>query len=149
MVQGRRILIAAVLVMGFSSFAARAESNGAAEARAMLERTVASLKTDQTATLEAIVKGTDGFRKGDLYPFCARAGSGRVVAHPFELGVNLADQADKNGVMFGKEILNTAQDGVVKDIRYMWPKPGEKTPASKHTFYTKVGHLVCGVGYYN
>ena len=115
----------------------------------MLDRVVAAVKADRPAALVAMVEGRDGFRDGDLYPFCARARSGVVVAHPTLLGVNLADQADKNGKLFGKEMLKGAREGTVRQLRYMWPRPDHKTPVQKDTFYTKVDGLVCGVGYYD
>ena len=71
-----------------------------------------------------------------------------MVAHPSRLGENISTVSDVNGKLFGKEILNTAVEGQMKEITYKWPKPGHKTPELKHTYYTKVGHLVCGVGYY-
>lgn len=144
------ILTTAVLLgLALSAGGARADgSEQATKARAMLDRAVAAVKADEQSALESFTKGTNGFADGDLYPFCARARSGWVVAHPSRLGENLAMVSDKYGKLFGREILNTAVEGEVKEIHYMWPKPGQKTPEKKDTYYTKVGHLVCGVGYY-
>jgi signal transduction histidine kinase len=150
MTRKNRILASAVLLgLALAAGGARADgSEQAAKARAMLDRAVAAVKADEQAALESFTKGTNGFAEGDLYPFCARARSGWVVAHPSRLGENLATVSDVNGKLFGKEILNTAVEGTVKEIHYMWPKPGHKTPTQKDTYYTKVGRLVCGVGYY-
>jgi signal transduction histidine kinase len=142
------MLSAAALGLALLSGGARADTGEAAQARAMLDKVVAGVTTDEHATLAEIVKGANGFRKGDLYAFCANAGNGAVVAHPFRLGDNLADQADKNGVLFGVQMLKTAQLGTVSEVHYMWPKPGTTTPVEKSTFYTKVDDLVCAVGYY-
>ena len=86
------ILAAAVLLgLALSAGGARADgSEQATKARAMLDRAVAAVKTDEQAALESFTKGTNGFAEGDLYPFCARARSGWVVAHPSRLGENLA-----------------------------------------------------------
>ncbi len=138
--------VAAMLLGLLAAAPARADS--AADARAMLDRAVAAIKVNPSAALEAFVKGTDGFRQGDLYPFCARARSGVVVAHPSRLGENLANESDKNGKLFGKEILRTAVEGKISELHYMWPKPDQTTPVQKDTFYTKVKGFVCGVGYY-
>ena len=144
------ILPAAVLLgLALSAGAARADgSEQATKARAMLDRAVAAVQADELSALESFTKGTNGFADGDLYPFCARARSGWVVAHPSRLGENLASVSDVNGKLFGREILRTAVKGEVKEIHYMWPRPGHKTPERKDTYYTRVDHLVCGVGYY-
>jgi hypothetical protein len=35
------------------------------------------------------------------------------------------------------------------EVSYMWPKPGaDATPVPQVSFGTRVGDLVCGVGYY-
>ena len=144
-------IVTAAALLGLVLSATVARANGSAEAtraRAMLDRAVAAVKTDERAALESFTKGTNGFAEGDLYPFCARARSGWVVAHPSRLGENLANVSDVNGKLFGREILNRAEDGKVKEIHYMWPRPGHKKPERKDTYFTKVGHLVCGVGYY-
>lgn len=149
MTRTRRTLVAAILVGLVLPAGARAEGSGeATKARAMLDRAIAAVKRDEQAALEAFTKGEHGFAEGDLYPFCARARSGWVVAHPQRLGDNLAMVSDVNGKLFGKEILDTAVENTVKEIRYMWPRPGEKTPVRKDTYYTKIDDLVCGVGYY-
>ena len=42
----------------------------AADAKAMLERTVAAIKADKAKTLDQINKDENGFLVGDIYPFC-------------------------------------------------------------------------------
>jgi hypothetical protein len=39
-------------------------------------------------------------------------------------------------------------DNKVKQVTYMWPKPGKTEPSPKASYVTKVGDQVCGVGYY-
>ena len=152
----RRALLAGVLLaLAMPLAGARADAlPGAAQgdqeakAKAMLERAVAEVKKNKLAAMEMFTKGTNGFADGDLYPYCARSRSGWVVAHPYRLGENIKMVSDLNGKLFGKEMLHSAKVGEIKEIHYMWPKPGHKTPARKDTFYTKVDHLVCAVGYY-
>ncbi len=146
----RRILLGAVALLGLAlpHSGVRAQQLGSAtQARAMLDRAVAAVKADRAAALAKFIKGEDGFRDRDLYPFCATL-NGTVVAHPSRLGENLADEADKNGKQFGLQIMRTAQEGKVSEIGYMWPRPGTTGPVPKETFYTKVNGLICGVGYY-
>ena len=44
--------------------------------------------------------------------------------------------------------MQTATEGKVREITYWWPRPGSIKPLKKHTFYTKVGDQICGVGYW-
>lgn len=125
------------------------EKGSAQAARAMLERAVAAVKADEPKALANFRSGADGFRDHDLYVFCARL-NGTVDAHvdPTQIGRNIRDLYDIDGVAFGQEIMAVATEGEIKAIRYMWPEPSSHTPADKVTFFTKVADQVCGVGYY-
>jgi hypothetical protein len=48
----------------------------------------------------------------------------------------------------GQEVMRTASEGKVSEITYLWPRLGSIRPLERHTFYTKVGDQICGVGYY-
>lgn len=127
-----------------------AEDNGSAkDAKAMLERAVAAVKSDEARALAEFIRGGGGFKAGDLYVFCAR-GDGKVDAHidPTQIGRNLNDLYDVDGVAFGQEMMAVAQAGVIKGVSYMWPKPNSRVPAHKVSFVTRVADQVCGVGYY-
>ena len=52
----------------------------AADAKAMLEKTVAVIKADKAKTLDQINKGENGFLVGDIYPFCFNLSDGKIVA---------------------------------------------------------------------
>jgi hypothetical protein len=40
-------------------------------------------------------------------------------------------------------------EGAITEVSCMFAKPGaDKTPVAKVSFVTKVGDLICGVGYY-
>ena len=52
----------------------------------------------------------------------------------------------KKGFPLGKAIMERAAEGKIQSVTYWWPRPGTKTPLEKHTFYTKVGDQICGVG---
>jgi hypothetical protein len=51
----------------------------AAEAKAMLEKTVAAIKADKVKTLDLINKGEGGFLDRDLYPFCGNPATGKLL----------------------------------------------------------------------
>jgi len=47
-----------------------------------------------------------------------------------------------------KNVMKTASEGEIRETTYWWPRPGSIKPLKKHTFYTKVGDQICGVGYW-
>ena len=138
------IVMLAVLASGP---AVAAEFGSAKEARAMLDRAVADLKKDKAGALARFNKGEAGYKDRDLYPFCASL-DGTTTAHPAMLGKNLKELKDKNGKAFGQEMFKVAEEGKVKEVAYMWPKPGQSEPSPKVSYVTRVGDQVCGVGYY-
>ena len=139
---------AIAFVAGMQAGAALAAEFGTAkEAKAMLDKAVAEMKKDKAATIARINKGEGGFRDRDLYPFCATL-DGNTTAHPTHVGQNLKELKDKKGKAFGAEMFKVAEEGKVKQVSYMWPKPGGNDPVEKVSYVTKVGDQVCGVGYY-
>jgi signal transduction histidine kinase len=135
------------LLLTISSRAA--ETNGtAAEAKAMLERGVSELKTDQSAAIAKFNDPKGGFRDRDLYIFCADR-DGKIIAHPtLKLGTDMRSLKDKSGTAFGEELYAAAKVGEINEVSYMWPKPNSTEPVAKVSYMTRVGNALCGVGYY-
>lgn len=138
--------LAAVSVMVAGS-AWAAEFGTAQEARAMLDKAVAEVKTDKQAALQKFIKGEGGFKDRDLYPFCGGP-DGKFTAHPSLAGQSLKDLKDKAGKALGEEIYKVAEAGKVNEVAYMWPRPGGTDPVQKVTYVAKVDDQVCAVGYY-
>ena len=117
------------------------------EAKAMLEETVTSMKSDKDGTIAKINAGE--IKDRDLYPYCGGP-DGMVSAHPSEKvrAMSLKDLKDKTGKAFGEEIYANAKDGEIAEVMYMWPRPGETEPVEKVAYITMVGDQICGVGYY-
>lgn len=139
------ILSTSLLIAG----TAFAQSSGtSAEAKAVLEKTAASMKINEQQTLSEITKGS--FTVGDLYPFCGGP-DGNYSAHgakPALVGQSLKDLKDKTGKPIGEEIYHIAEPGKISGLNYMWPRPGGTEPVAKETYVTKIGDQVCAVGYY-
>jgi len=125
-----------------------AQFGTADEAKAMLERAVAAVKEDKVKALDMFNKGEGGFKDRDLYVFCANISDGILTAHPYLKGEHLQDIKGKKGYPLGKEIMQNATEGTIKELTYWWPRPGSDKPLEKITFYTRVGDQDCGVGYY-
>ena len=150
----RRAMIGALALSAFSVpaivYAQNAQFGTAAEARAMLDRAVASMRADPTKTVAQINKGEGGFRDRDLYVFCLA--NGKVVAHggfPERVGMLQKDLRDAVGKPYGEEFAKVAEEGKIAEVGYMFPRPGsDKTPVQKVSLVTKVADYTCGVGYY-
>lgn len=128
----------------------------AEQAKAMLMRAVAAVKADKAKALEMFNKGEGGFRDGDLYPFCFNISDGKIVAMGNPNAKQLLGQdsrifKDVTGKEFGREQFAAIvkPEGQITEVSYLFPKPGaDKTPVPKVSLMTKVGDLICGVGYY-
>ena len=126
----------------------------AADARAMLEKTVAAIKADKAKTLDQINKDENGFLVGDIYPFCFNLSDGLLVAvgNPNVkglLGKDVRTFKDPTGDLYGPRLYDEAKEGQINEVSYMSPKPGaDKTWVPKASLVTAVAALGCGVGYY-
>ena len=150
----RKLVIGALGAMAVL-FSTTAFAQGtAADAKAMLERTVAAIKADKAKTLDQINKGENGFLVGDLYPFCFNLSDALLVAigNPNVkglLGKDARTFKDPTGDVYGPRLYDAAKEGQVNEVSYMSPKAGaDKTWVPKASFVTAVAGLGCGVGYY-
>jgi signal transduction histidine kinase len=125
-----------------------AQQGTADQARAMLDKAVAAVKADKTKALDMFNKGEGGFKDRDLYVFCANASDGVLTAHPTLKGKQLNDIKDEKAFEFGKQIVQTATEGKVSEVTYVWPRPGSDKSVDKVSFVTKAGDQICAVGYY-
>jgi Single Cache domain 2 len=144
------LLAASVSMIAASAVCAqKPEFGSATEAKALLEKTVTALKADKAKTIAAINKGDAAFVDRDLYPACS-GGDGKVVAHPdaTRLGMDRTTMKDSTGKLYGPEILK-AEEGKISEVPYMYARPGgDKATVPKVSYVTKIGDLVCLVGYY-
>jgi hypothetical protein len=123
MLRNLGLVVAAVLVL-FTVASVRAAQYGTAEeAQAMLDKAVAAVKEDKAKALDMFNKGEGGFKDRDLYVWCANASDGIVTAQPYmNRGKQLRDIEGKRGAPFGKEIMQNAAEGTIKETTYWWPR---------------------------
>jgi signal transduction histidine kinase len=147
-------LSASFVTLSSVAFAQQA-GGSAAEAKAMLQKTVAAVKADKAKALDMIAKGEGGFLDRDLYPFCFNAADGKV--HPFPnpnakafFGTDQRAATDAAGKNYGREIFDAAQkrEGEISEVNYVSPKPSDSKPVPKLSYVTRVSDLGCAVGYY-
>src|SRR5580693_10673266 len=156
----KQITFVVALAAGAALFAAAAPAQmmahpgTAADAKAMLDKTVAAIKADKAKTLDQINKGENGFLVGDIYPFCFKLSDGLLVAvgNPNVkglLGKDARTFKDPTGDVYGPRLYDAAKEGQVNEVSYMSPKAGsDKAWVPKASFVTAVAGLGCGVGYY-
>ncbi len=146
----RRMLIMAITGLALGVFNASAQAQGtASEAKAMLEKAVATVKADKAKAIARFNSGEGGFKDRDLYPFCFNISDGVTVAGPERVrGKDVRTLKDPSGKAYGTDLYNAAQDGKINTVDYEFPKPGTTNAVPKQSFVTKVDSLGCGVGYY-
>jgi signal transduction histidine kinase len=122
----------------------------AAEARAMLDRAVAELKSNEAAALAKFNdKENKQFRDRDLYVFCFNVSDGKFTAHPNPtiMGTDVRALKAKDDPL-GQRLFDQVKEGTVTTVDYNFPKPGTTEPVPKESYIIRIGGQGCGVGYY-
>jgi hypothetical protein len=162
----RTFVIAGTVAVLMLSSTASAQQPGqfgnADEAKAMLAKAVAAVKTDKAKAIDMFNKGEGGFLDRDLYPFCFNISDGKHLATQARqlVGQDIRALKDPTGKAFGLELYTAAQmpEGQITEVTYMFPKPvadttpGQNvrftTPGQKVSFVTRAGDVGCAVGYF-
>ena len=151
------MIVAASAAVFTLSPAAFCQDHGTPEqAKAMLLKAEAAVKADKTKALDMFNNGQGGFLDRDLYVFCANTGDGKLVANGNPnakqlIGTDARALKDAPGKPYGVEVYGAAQkpEGQITEVRYVFVRTGaDTTPMPKVSLVTRVGDLVCGVGYY-
>jgi signal transduction histidine kinase len=149
----RCVALSAVALLLTSTFAGAQQSGTATEAKAMLERAVAALKSDEAAALKEMNDKTNkNYHDRDLYVFCVTMADGKLTttANPALIGTD-ARTLKAGDDPFGQRIFDTLKStapGAIATVDYKFPKPGTTEYVPKQSFVTRVGDQGCGVGYY-
>jgi hypothetical protein len=152
----RRLLISALAVLAsltrVGSITAQ-ELGTPDEAKAMLDRAIAALKSDQPGALSKFNDLSDQqFHDRDLYVFCFDASDGKITADSSTglLGIDIRTlklKDDPVGQRAYDTVQNTPQESV-RTMDYSFPKPGTTDPSPKQFLETRVGDQGYGVAYY-
>ena len=144
----------AALAPVWSNASLSAQQFGTAEdAKAMLDRAIAALKSDQDGALKEFNDPDNKqFRDRDLYVFCYNMSDGKITAYssPALLNVDVRTLKLKDDPIGQRvyQALENAPDGSVSTIDYNFPKPGTTEPVPKQTLEARIGNQGCGVTYY-
>lgn len=141
----------ATLFLMLTASSAIAESFGSAEeARAMLDRAVAVLKSDEGKALsEFNDTNNKEFHDRDLYVSCFNIADGKFTAAPSAMLGTDVRTYNVGDVPIGQKAFDAVQgtpEGSVVTIDFNFPKAGK--PAVKQSLEARVGNQGCAVSYY-
>jgi cytochrome c len=142
----------ATLFLIVTANVAGAEQFGTAdEAKAMLDRAITALKSDQAAALRAFTDANNKqFHDRDLYVSCFNTSDGKFTAFPGSGMMGVDIRTFKLGDdPIGQRAFDAVQstpEGSVATMDYKFPKAGK--PALKQSLETRIGNQGCGVAYY-
>lgn len=137
----------AVVVVGYYTPHATPE-----QAREMLDKAVAKLKSDGAATaFKAFNDPRGGFVRDDLYVFAIGLADGKyraMGAAPSRTGQNVSEMRDAAGKALVRDMMEMAKKKGGGEIDYVWRNPATNAVESKHSLIQRVDDVLLGVGYY-
>jgi hypothetical protein len=143
--------LATLLLVLIANVASAEQFGTAEEARAMLDRAISALKTDESMALRAFsdTKNKE-FHDRDLFVSCFNTSDGKFTAFPSAGMVGMDVRTFKFGDdPIGQRAFDAVQatpEGTVATMDYNFPKSGK--PAVKQSLETRIGNQSCGVAYY-
>ena len=147
-----RVLLVAGATLGLASTSFGQSSEDGA--KAMLAKVVAAVRADKAKALRMFNNGDGGFRDGDLFVSCFNVSDGKFVAtgNPNSkkyLGIDGRNFRDMNGSPLKLEEIAKKPEGEITIIDVVLPKPGPNSaPVPKQNYATRIGDLICSVGYF-
>lgn len=123
-----------------------ADPGDAEKAKQMLARVIVAVERDQNAAMKTFNAGTDGFKDGNIYPFCFRLSDGIVVTG------QTAGTDIRTFPAVGPQLFEAGNkpEGEMSEVRYLAkkPLPAGPNPVQKVSLLRRIGQVACGVGYY-
>src|SRR5215469_4802489 len=148
------IRYALIALIAIAPALARADAahGSADEAKAMVERAVAMIKSQGADKAFAAINdpASKDFHDRDLYVF-VRSMDGNTVAHGANKGMighTSLDLKDADGKLYNKEMIDLATSKGSGWVDYRWVNPVDKKIEQKSSFILKVGDYVVGAGFY-
>jgi hypothetical protein len=145
--------LAALALLCSAALVSAQQFGTAEEARAMLDRAIAALKSNEATALSGFNDPNNKqFHDRDLYVFCYSMSDGKITAYssPALLGIDVRTLTLKDDPIGQRtyDAVQNSPEGRVVTTDYNFPKPGTTEPVPKQTFQTHVGKQGCGVTYY-
>jgi len=145
--------LAALALLWSAALISAQEFGTAEEAREMLNRAIAALKSNEaTALSEFNDPNNNQFHDRDLYVFCYGMSDGKITAYssPALIGIDVRTLMLKDEPIGQRayDAVQNSPEGGVATVDYNFPKPGTTEPVPKQYIETRVGNQGCGVAYY-
>ena len=142
--------IAILALMGVGSASAQ-QFGTADEAKAMLDRAITALKSDEATALKEINNPNNKkFHDRDLYVSCFDTSDGKFTAFPSPgmIGMDVRTFTFDNDPIGQRayDALKGIPEGTLATMDYKFSKEGK--PAMKQSIEARIGHQGCGVAYY-
>ena len=123
------------------------------EAKAMLDRAIVALKSDEPGALSQFNDPSDQqFHDRDLYVFCFDVADGKITADSSNglRGIDIRTPKLKDDPMGQRayDLVQSAPQESIRTMDYSFPKPGTTEPAPKQFLETRVGDQGCGVAHF-
>ena len=147
------VTILTLLLFTGGVHAASGNIGSATEAKALVQRAVAYLKTNGPDVAFPVFSDPKGlFVDRDLYIWVADANADmKCVAHGVSVqlvGRNLLDFKDSDGKPFVREIYELAKTRDNGWVDYKWFRPETQKVEQKSIYFEKVGQYIVACGYY-
>jgi cytochrome c len=147
-----RILLAIACTFALPTASAMAAPHAdAAQAKAMLEKAVATIRTAGAAPAFAAFNRKDGaFNTGELYVFVFDLNGVYEAygAHSRLVGRDVSDLTDAEGKPIVRDMIEIARTSGHGKINYVWLNRADNRIERKMSLIELVGDHVVGVGYY-
>lgn len=147
-----RLALAGALALGAAPAALAGPHASAAEAKAMLERAVAEIKSVGAEKALAEFNRPDGpYNTGELYVFVFDT-EGKYEAygpHPDLVGTDVLDLTDAEGKPIVRDMIEIAKTTGHGKISYVWLNRADNRVERKMSLIELVDDHVIGVGYYH
>jgi hypothetical protein len=145
------ITLAALSLVASTTLATAQQFGTEQEARAMLDRAVVALKSDEAKALHDMSDGNNTqFHDHDLYMSCFTVTDGKFTAFPspgmIGMDVRTFTMGDDAIGQKAFDAVKDAPEGTVVSFDYDAPTAGK--PAVKQSIEARVGNQACGVSYY-
>ncbi|HXZ01524.1 MAG TPA: cache domain-containing protein [Stellaceae bacterium] len=144
----KKVLLVALLLLGFAGAAGAAEHATPDEAKAMAVKAAEYLKANGSEKAFAAFKAPDGgFRDRDLY-VVVQDHNGVMAFHPIApalIGKSMLDLKDVDGKPFNREVQAIKDTGWVE---FKWMDPTTKAVAPKKSYVVNTGDYFVMVGAY-
>ena len=147
------VAILTLLLCAGGVHAAAKDTGSAKEAKAMVQRAVATLKTNgPDVAFPAFSDPKGKFVDGDLYIWVADMNANmKCVAHGVSaqlVGRDLMEFKDSDGKMFIREIYELAKIRGSGWVDYKWFRPATQKIEQKSVYFEKVDRYIVACGYY-